>query len=127
MIDTMRLRERMHKIEAKKKERFRLFGLFMREDSPGKWDLVISAPWLERGKLKALGEFAKEMTREFGLEEVLSLSRIVTLNHDDPALHAILKEVGAVENTLVRQGQGLFGLPIEQAYILRTTQEKLAA
>jgi len=34
------------------------------------------------------------MSDAFGQEEVMSFSRIVTLNHDDPALQVILTEVG---------------------------------
>ena len=126
MIDIAKLRKLMIRIEGQK-GRFTLFGLFLREDSPGKWDLVLAAPWLEKGKLKALGEFVKEVSETFGEEDILSLSRIVTLNHNDPALQAILKEVGSVGKTLERWGRDLFGLSIEHAYIFRTKQEKIAA
>jgi hypothetical protein len=32
---------------ASEKGEFSLFGLFLREDAEGKWDLLASAPWLE--------------------------------------------------------------------------------
>ena len=98
----------------------------MREDSPGRWDLVVSAPWLEVGKLKALGEFVEKMSDVFGQDEVMSFSRIVTLNHDDPVLRAILTEVGRGRKPLERQGHNLFGLPIEHALILRASHPKAA-
>lgn len=126
MIETEKLRKLMDKIEAQR-GRFTLFGLFMREESPGKWDLALSAPWLEQGKLKALGEFVKEMSDNLGEEQVLSFSRIVTLNRDDPTLHAILEEVGGMRKPIERQGRNLFGLPIEHAYILRATRPRSAA
>ena len=43
MIATSRLRKAMRDIAAEKGE-FTLFGLFMRTDAPGTWDLVVSAP-----------------------------------------------------------------------------------
>lgn len=49
-----------------KKRDFTLFGLFMRADAPGTWDLVVSAPWLEEGKLKALREFAALLAASIG-------------------------------------------------------------
>ena len=98
---------------------FLMAGLFMREDSPGRWDLVVSAPWLRRGKLVALGEFAKYLSESLGQEEVFSLSRIVTLNRTDPALKRILQEVGTITGPVEKVGHNLFGLPLEQAYILR--------
>jgi hypothetical protein len=95
----------------------------MREDSPGQWDLVVSAPWLEEGKLKALGEFVKILVSAIGQDAVLSFSRIVTLNHDEPALQAILDEVAQTKQLpFSKQGHNLFGLPIEDAYILRASR-----
>jgi len=125
MIPTDELRQFMKQVEARK-GRFTLFGVFMREDSPGPRDLVVSAQWLEKGKLKALGEFVKNLSDEFGQDNVLSFSRIVTLNHDNPALQAILNEAGPVKKPLEKQGQSLFGLPIEHAVILRAEQPKTA-
>ena len=125
MIPTDELRHFMKRVEARK-GRFTLFGVFMREDSPGPQDLVVSAPWLEEGKLKALGEFVKNMSDEFGQDNVMSFSRIVTLNHDNPALQAILNEAAPVEEPLEKQGPSLFGLPVEHALILRAEQPKTA-
>jgi len=124
MIPISELQSLMKKIEARK-GRFILFGLLLREDSPGAWDLVVAAPRLERGKLKALGEFVQELTKTFGQSQVLSFSQIVTLNHKHPALRAILQDVGPVRHLVERRGQNLFGLPVEHAYILRA--RRLAA
>jgi len=118
MIQIEQLREVMNKVSAEKGE-FILFGLFLREEDTDKWDLVISAPWLEEGKLRGLGEFVKRMAAIIGEEELLTLSRIVTLNQDDPSLKAILKDVQVDNDLVVMQGSNLFGLPIKEAYILR--------
>ncbi len=107
-----------------KHEPFALFGLFMREDSSGGWDLVVSAPWLEEGKLVALGKFSQFLVKEIGEEAVLSFSRIVTLNQDDPTLHAILDKVGKAPLPLEKEGRDLFGLPIERALILRASSKQ---
>jgi hypothetical protein len=125
MIKTEKLQSFMKQMEARN-GRFTLFGLFLREDSPGLWDLVLAAPWLENGKLKALGEFVQKMSEAFGPDEVMSFSRIVTLNHDDPALRAILSETGSLKRPLEKQGHDLFGLPIEHAVILRAGRSKTA-
>ena len=124
MIPISELQKLMRKLESQK-GRFTLFGLFLREDSPGTWDLVVAAPWLEHGKLKALREFARELSNTFGQAQILSFSGIVTLNHRDPALRAILKDVGSVREPVERRGHSLFGLPVEHAFILRA--RRLAA
>ena len=39
---------------AQEKGPFDLFALFLREDSPDKWDLVVAAQWIEKNKQDAL-------------------------------------------------------------------------
>ena len=107
--------------------RFTLFGLFLREDSPDKWDLVVAAPWLEEGKLRALGDFVDELRDTISEEEMLSLSRIVTLNYDDPALDAILSGVTIKRGTVQFQDVNLFGLAISHAYIMRAVKDDRAS
>ncbi len=118
MIQIEKFRKVMNQVSAEKGD-FVLFGLFLTEESPDRWDLVISAPWLEKGKLKALGEFAEKLSSIIGQEEVLSLSKIVTLNHDDPSLKAILKSIQVENDEIVLRNNNLFGLEVKQAYILR--------
>ncbi len=118
MIERTKLDRVLHSIEAERGP-FALAGLFMREDSPGRWDLVVSAPWLQRGKLMALGEFVKRLSDALGQDEVLSLSRIVTLNRKDPVLKRILQDLGTITQPVERVGHNLFGLPLEHAYVLR--------
>lgn len=118
MIDRSKLDRVLKSIEAERGP-FVLAGLFMREDSPGRWDLVVSAPWLQRGKLVALGEFVKRLSDALGQEEVLNLSRIVTLNRKDAALKRILQELGSITKPVEKVGNNLFGLPLEHAHVLR--------
>jgi hypothetical protein len=108
----------MEELSAERGE-FALFGLFLREEALDKWDLVISAPWLEEGKLKALGEFVEKAVSIVGEQELLALSRIVTLNHDDPNLDAILNAVEVEDDPLELWNTSFFGLEIKHAYILR--------
>jgi hypothetical protein len=118
MIQIEKLRKAMNLISAEKGE-FVLFGLFLTDESPERWDLVVSAPWLEEGKLEALREFVKMLSSTVEQEEISSLSKIVTLNHDDPSLKAILKAVQVENGPVILQDNNLFGLEIKQAYILR--------
>ena len=92
MIQIEKFRRVMEEVSAARGE-FVFFGLFLREEAPDTWDLVISAPWLEAGKRKALGEFVEKVTAIAGKQELLTLSRIVTLKHDDSNLEAVLQAV----------------------------------
>jgi hypothetical protein len=118
MISTTKLRKAMRRIAAKKGD-FTLFGLFMRADAPGTWDLVVSAPWLEGGKLKALGEFTELLSKSIGEQSLRQFSRIVTLNQHDPALTAVVSAFSVDDGELRVQHSNLFGLEIEEAIIIR--------
>ena len=108
----------MRDIAAEKGE-FTLFGLFMRTDAPGTWDLVVSAPWLQEGKLKALGELTQMLSRALGEKSLQQLSRVVTLSGDNPGLHAILSAFSVEDGELRVQKSNLFGLEIDDGYIFR--------
>ena len=118
MILTSKLRKAMRSISAEKGE-FTLFGLFMRADTPGTWDLVVSAPWLEQGKLKALSEFTRLLSESVGEKSVRQLSRIVTLNQGDRGLNAVVSAFSVDDGELRVQRSNLFGLEIEDAIIMR--------
>lgn len=118
MIPTWKLRKAMRDIAAKKGE-FTLFGVFMRADAPGRWDLVVSAPWLEEGKLKSLAEFTRLLADSIGEQSLQGFSRIVTLKRKDPAVKAMISSFPVDDGEVRLQRSNLFGLDIEDAIILR--------
>jgi hypothetical protein len=117
-IDIDKLQELMRRVSAEKGE-FTLFGLFMRAEAPDKWDLVLSSPWLERGKMKALAEFVEKLAATIGQDQLPSISRVVTLNASDPALDAVLRAVAAEDGNVEIRDSDLFGLRIAHAHVLR--------
>ena len=127
MISTKKLRKAMHEITAKKGE-FTLFALIKRGDSSGgEWDLVVSAPWLETGKLKALGEFVELLGKSLGESNLRDFSRVQTVGGDDPTLNAIVSEFPVEDGERPMSRPGLFGLEIEDAIILRAKRPKRAS
>lgn len=118
MIERTKLHRVLQSIEARHGP-FVFAALFKREDLPTLWDLVVSAPWLPRADLPALDRVAKPVSKALRPKELHSLSRIVTLNRDDPVLKRILKELGPVHKPVEKVGRNLFGLPVEQAYVFR--------
>lgn len=70
---------------------FVLFALLEREESAGRWDLVVSAEWpmdaRERGRLQ--DRFFKELQARLGAELVVLLSRVVLLEPDDAFVRAL--------------------------------------
>ena len=46
---------------AKEKGGFILFALFLREDSPDLWDILVSAPWVTKKKDDSIKYIAKKI------------------------------------------------------------------
>lgn len=103
---------------------FELFALFLREDAPNKWDLLISADWARNDKKAALNEIIKEIQSVLTNEEQLMLSRLIILEKDDTALKA-LHSAMLVEHGLAEISDcNFFGLAIKHAYLI-TSKRKI--
>lgn len=118
MINTKRLRKAMEEIASKKGD-FILFALLMRANAPGTWDLVVSAPWLEGGKLKSMNEFVRLLTPLIGKESLRQLARVEVLDRDAPPLKYILERFSNEDRELRVQSMDLLGLRIQEAIIFR--------
>jgi len=123
MIQIEKLRRVMEAVSAERGE-FVLFGLFLREEAD-KWDLVISAPWLDADKLRGLSEFAKKASAIINIQELLTLSRVVTINQNDPNLEKILQAVQVDNGPVELRDPNLFDLNIKHAYILRAKRLRI--
>lgn len=118
MITNAKLRKAMHEIAAKKGD-FTLFALFMRSDAPGTWDLVVSAPWLEAGQLKATSELVELLSDSIGEGSLHDFSRIATVDTEHPAVKFILLNLAVEDGELRVTSTDLFGLQIDEAIIFR--------
>lgn len=102
---------------SKERGDFVLFALFEREDTPNKWDFILSATWLKENK-KELSNIVKRLHAKFSSAELLSLSRLLLLKPNDPFVVNINKliqvEHGEVEliNCVINQ------ISIRHAFII---------
>jgi hypothetical protein len=111
---------------AAEKGPFRFFALFLREDSPNRWDLLVSAPWLEADQVNGIDYLARRIQSELDTEEVLLLSRVVFIGEHTPGLQSILRAI-KVQSGRVELGAGnYFGLEIRRAYIFAADDSQTA-
>ena len=75
-----------------------LFALFLREDAEDRWDLLVSAPWLERNEAAGLRYLSKKLMTKLSERELLEISRVVLIEQSDPGLRSLLK------STIVKGG-----------------------
>ena len=55
-------------------------ALFMREDTPARWDLIVSASWLGDDKESAFDYIVARVKSRLGERDLTSLSRIVVVD-----------------------------------------------
>ena len=65
---------------AEEKGGFALFALFMREDAPDRWDLIVSAPWIGSDKRRAVDYFVEQIKARLGAQDLTWLARIVVVD-----------------------------------------------
>lgn len=118
------MKEQVEKIKniekslSESKGQFELFALFLREDSPNKWDILISADWARTDKKASINIIVEEIRKVLSDQELLMLSRIIILDKDDAALKVLHKAMH-VEHGLAEISDGnFFGLAIKHAYLI---------
>lgn len=102
---------------AEEKGPFSLFALFLREDAPNVWDLVVSAEWVS-DKYVTMGYIAEKVSKSLSSEEIIKISRIVVLDQNNPGLEAVLRAIQIEHGAAEVLGSNFFGLDIKHAYII---------
>jgi hypothetical protein len=97
---------------------FILFALFLREDAEDRWDLVISASWLDAKKKESFEYLAGQLKFTLNIQELLIISRIVILDQENPGLDAIARALHAEHSIVEVRDSNFFGLQIKHAYII---------
>jgi hypothetical protein len=117
---------RCEEIIAAERGQFDLFGLFLRDDAPDKWDLVVGGQWFEENEDTASLAFLDMMDvirASLSKEEMLSLSRVVVLKKKNPELEVMYETMGEGRNIEI-EDMVLFGLQIKKGYIITLQRRK---
>lgn len=110
---------------SEERGRFSLFALFLREDAVDKWDLIVSAPWIEADRKEALRLITNEIQNAFGPEELALLSRVVLVDGANGALEAMNQAVRIEHGRNEIRDSNFFGLKIKHAYIITSQRLNL--
>ncbi len=103
---------------ATRKGPFSLFALVLREDAPDRWDLVVSAPWLDQNFEDAVDYLVGEIKSQLGADTLVNLSMIVPVDPSQASLQELNRAV-QVEHGAIEVRDSLFlGVPIKQAFII---------
>ena len=103
---------------AEEKGGFTLFALFMREDAPDRWDLIVSAPWVGGDKRSAVDYFVEQIKSRLGAQDLTWLARIVVVDPLDAAVQALNRTVQIEHGEVEVRDSTFFGMPVKHAFII---------
>jgi hypothetical protein len=115
------LSEKFRELEsriAEEKGDFVLFALFMREDAPDRWDLIVAAPWVGNDKRDAVHYFVSQIKSRLGEQGLTMLSRIVVVEPQDVAVQALNRAIQTEHGGVEIRDSNFFGLPVKHAFII---------
>ncbi len=116
-----KLTEKFTRLEseiAQERGDFALFALFMREDVPDRWDLIVSAPWVGEDKRGAVDDLISQIKSKLGKEDLTCLSRIVPVDPEDVAVQDLNRAIQVEHGNVEVNDSNFFGLAIKRAHII---------
>lgn len=118
MKDLAEKLRRLEQVLSDEKGSFNLFALFLRDDAPDVWDLVVAADWIEADQSRALADISKRVRAFLRPNEITRISRVVVIDRANPTLKAIASTMGISHGVSEVVNVNLFGLAIRHAFII---------
>ena len=112
---------------AQEKGDFTLFALFMREDVPDRWDLIVSAPWVGEDKQAAVSYLVSQIKLRLGEDDLTRLSRIVVVDPEDAAVQNLNRAIHVEHGNVEVWDNHFFGLAIKHAQIITSKRPSIQA
>jgi hypothetical protein len=111
---------------AEEKGPFALFALFMREEVPDRWDLIVSAPWLGDDRQAAVAYLVVQIKSRLGAQELINLTRIVVIDPENEALQNLNRVIQTEHGTVEVADSEFFGVLVKRAFIITSKRPPLA-
>lgn len=112
---------------AHEKGDFTLFALFLREDVPDRWDLIVSAPWVGEDKESAVSYLVGQIKSKLGEQDLTSLSRIVLIDPEDVAVQNLNRAIQVEHGNVEVRDSNFSGLAIKHAHIITSKRSPAPA
>lgn len=103
---------------ASEKGSFALFALFMREEVPDRWDLIVAAPWIGDDRGSAVEYFVSQIKAQLGEQDLTHLARIVVVDPEEAGIQALNRAVQIEHGAVEVRDSTFFGLPVKHAFII---------
>lgn len=107
---------------AQEKGEFALFALFMREEVPDRWDLMVAASWVVDDNAAAVDYLVAQIKSKLGDDDLVRLSRIVVIDPDDVAVQKLNRAVHVEHGDIEMRDSTFSGLAIKHAHIITSNR-----
>ena len=111
----------LEKYIVEEKGAFQLLALFLREDSPGKWDFIVSAEWIDEDKYSAIRYIAEKMNQHLSFTDRMIISRIVPIETHHTEITHLIDTYHVSDKPIEIYHNLFFDVAVERAYILTTS------
>jgi len=108
---------------SKQKGDFVLFALIELEEVQNKWDVVVSATWLEEGKKKDLDFVIKQIQSKFSNDEMMFLAKVVLLDPSEPFVKNITSVVSVKGGSLEIKDSAFNNTFVKHAYVITSQKD----
>lgn len=102
-------------------------ALFLRDGDIDKWDIVISASWLNPTEMQSYKTVSSKLQKSLSDAELVQFSRIVILNKEDPVVSYLLGletiSNGGFKELRAEELSDKFKFTIKRAYLLRSQKQ----
>jgi hypothetical protein len=103
---------------------FWLFGLFLREGSPDKWDVVVAAPWFSKLNSDPIEFISERLKAAIGKSGLMMISRIIALSDKDEFLTAVNEAVQVQHGLYELEENDFAGVQIVQGFVISSSRQK---
>lgn len=129
-MTTIELVDKFSELEshiAEEKGPFVLFALFMREDAPDRWDLMVAAPWAGDDRESVVEYFVSQIKSRLGVQSLISLSRIIVVDPQEAGVQAFNRAIQVEHGRVEVRDTNIFGQAVKHAYIITSQRPQAPA
>jgi hypothetical protein len=102
-------------VEVSRDNKFDFAAIIEREDASGRWDLAISAKWID--EYPFLETIAPKLSAMLSDSELINLGRIVVLNPDGEFMQEYNQRIGPTDKDRDLFNITIAGIPVRHAHV----------
>ncbi|MCE7065518.1 hypothetical protein [Dyadobacter sp. CY326] len=121
--------DKLIKIEqesAAEKGDYELFALFLREESFGRWDIVVYSKWACLDYPNSRKYLSEKIQNSLSADEIVQISRIVVLDQANLEMPDFIQNLNVQHGAATIKDEEFLGQQIERGYVITANTNQAA-